>query len=568
MQWVKRTRKVGGLPRLAMLVLCWRCAAAIQLPAALASACSRVPATSFQAPQRCGRAVSPRAAGTGMHGRKWASGAGAWPHEHAQHWLPGSRPLSMRPFSILMHRGKERGAWAATFAGANGDANPVRACWVRCVEGEPHLSLAIEVGGKLSVLHRMQEDPVQTTLDRLRKLVQERTKKRGEGARAGAKQKKEKKPKGKGKGRQRQAEAAAASEAAAGEAAAEAAAEAAQVVAAGAWQGDAPDGDEVPDADAPIWVADPGGKAVSEESLNRDVLTNGHVLHLGGHAYEIRCNHPSVKSILVRQRPVAGFAIVPEYSCEFHSSVNLTWWRLEGGASEGEDDVSRVCVGHGISYTPTHADVGKLLAVDIVPTRAAEEGEGEGDTRTHTHTQIVYGRPEGVVLEYSVAAPPDLSVHAQRLSLRPGSTRMEKAAGGAGGVGGWPLRVVSYNILADAYASTKFAREQLYAYCPAEATLCVLSQRCVYCPNFMCTAPQLYAYCPAEAHRCSQVFSFMTVSSIYARALTFEIYFFARRWVLTTESSLLRGRCVATKQMCCACRRCRVMCFKDTSSLC
>jgi hypothetical protein len=28
--------------------------------------------------------------------------------------------------------------------------------------------------------------------------------------------------------------------------------------------------------------------------------------------------------------------------------------------------------------------------------------------------------------------------------------------------------VVSYNILADAYASTKFAREQLYAYCPAE----------------------------------------------------------------------------------------------------
>ena len=31
------------------------------------------------------------------------------------------------------------------------------------------------------------------------------------------------------------------------------------------------------------------------------------------------------------------------------------------------------------------------------------------------------------------------------------------------------MRVVSYNILADAYASTKFAREQLYAYCRAEA---------------------------------------------------------------------------------------------------
>jgi hypothetical protein len=240
----------------------------------------------------------------------------------------------MRPLS--MHTGSERGAWAATSAGADGDANPMRACWVRCVEGEPHLSLAIEVGGKESVLHRMQEDPVQTTLDRLRKLVQERTKKRGEAARAGAKQKNVKKPKGKGKGRQRQAEAAVASEAAAAAAAAaEAAAEGAQVAAAGKGQGDAPDGDEVPDADTPVWVADPGGKAVSEECLNRDALTNGHVLHLGGNAYEIRCNHPLVKSILVRQRPVAGFAIVPEYSCEFHSSVNLTWWRLEGGASEG-----------------------------------------------------------------------------------------------------------------------------------------------------------------------------------------------------------------------------------------
>jgi mRNA deadenylase 3'-5' endonuclease subunit Ccr4 len=44
-----------------------------------------------------------------------------------------------------------------------------------------------------------------------------------------------------------------------------------------------------------------------------------------------------------------------------------------------------------------------------------------------------------------------------------------KEEGVAGEGGAWPLRLVSYNILADAYASTKFAREQLYGYCPASA---------------------------------------------------------------------------------------------------
>ena len=35
------------------------------------------------------------------------------------------------------------------------------------------------------------------------------------------------------------------------------------------------------------------------------------------------------------------------------------------------------------------------------------------------------------------------------------------------------LRVVTYNILADQYAATEYARERLFSYCPARCCACV-----------------------------------------------------------------------------------------------
>ena len=123
------------------------------------------------------------------------------------------------------------------------------------------MSVTIEIGGKESVLLRMQEDPVQTTIDRLGKLVKERCRHRTKGKGQNVKLKKEKKAKGKGKARRRQAELAA-SEAAAAAAtvATESPAESASVPDAEAEVSEA--GADLPDESAPIWVADSHGNEV------------------------------------------------------------------------------------------------------------------------------------------------------------------------------------------------------------------------------------------------------------------------------------------------------------------
>ena len=255
-----------------------------------------------------------------------------------------------------------------------GEQESRRSCWVRCVADEPHLSVAIEIGGKESILHRMQEDPLQTTLDRLEKLVKERFKDRTRKGELRGK-KKEKRVKGKGKGRRRQAEAEAKL--------ASSTAEAADTAAPPPLAADGPQGRKRhgggDDANrvSTIWVADASGREVPADSLNRQALVDGHTLHVGGEALEIRCNAPSVKSIFLRMRPFQGFPLRPEYECEFNeaASTSFRWWRVSSHSpaeGDGEGELVRtpvaaapdpVAVGVGECYTPTAADIGALCVL-------------------------------------------------------------------------------------------------------------------------------------------------------------------------------------------------------------
>jgi hypothetical protein len=185
----------------------------------------------------------------------------------ARLWSRGS------PFSLRSVHGGDADAQAECLR----EPAPPLSCWVRCVEGEPHLSVTIEIGGKESVLHRMQDDPLQTTLDRLQKLVKERFKQRSGGKKSamdGAR--KAKKIKGKGKGRRRRAEAdAAAAAAIAAQAAAVSSKEASssEIVqpAENSATSDAGMAPET-DVDARIWMSDGEGNEVSADSSNRDAL--------------------------------------------------------------------------------------------------------------------------------------------------------------------------------------------------------------------------------------------------------------------------------------------------------
>jgi len=421
-------------------------------------------------------------------------------------------------------------------------------CWVRCVEGEPHMSVAIEIGGKESVLHRMQDDRLQTTLDRVRKLFKERFKQRNRGNDAALEGKrKDKKPKGKGKGRRRKAEA----EAAAASALEAAAPKAASARDQGQVDEDSAAGEAVAaaamDTDTKIWVSDEHGNEVSADVLNRHALVGGHTLHVGEEAFGVLCNMPAVKGILVRQRAIAGFPVRPDYTCEFDtpSAAEWRWWRLP--AEHAHRDLAageRVEVGRSECYTPTQDDVGKFLAVELVPARVqqvagvVEAGAGstarlEGSTaRLEGSTarllagdeqrlaaddevgtrvgaggcQHIFGKRVSVVMGEAVEEAPDLSVHHHRLAVAPRHARDQEQGGGArrielreAAAGGMGVRVVSYNILADAYANTKFAREQLYPYCPPAALSLDYRKQLAVCPSSLSPCSLSIHLCPRPA---------------------------------------------------------------------
>lgn len=152
---------------------------------------------------------------------------------------------------------------------------PKLSCWVRCVEDEPHLSVAIEIGGKESVLHRMQDDPLQTTLDRLRKLVKERFKQRSGGKKLAMDGgRRAKKTKGKGKGRRRRAEADAAASAIAPATAASSESTSPLKAVQPAENFATDEANMVPEScvDARIWVSDKDGNELSADLSNRDAL--------------------------------------------------------------------------------------------------------------------------------------------------------------------------------------------------------------------------------------------------------------------------------------------------------
>ena len=361
-----------------------------------------------------------------------------------------------------------QGLDAVASKGGREDGSEERFCWVRCVEDEPHFSLTIELGGKDATLNRMQEDPVQTTMERLQKLVKERFKDRSKGKLQSSAnldgKKKDKKPKGKGKRRLAEAEAAAAAAAAAAAVAATVA-PAVQLGATEAAGNGEPEAGEL-DVNAKIWLADDENKELPTAILNKDALTDGRTLHIGELKFHIKRNTPAVKGMLVRQRAIVGFPLQPVYTCEFHtpSAETWRWWRVE----ESEAGQVRTQVGHSESYTPTQQDVGKFLAVEITPARRQGGDKTSQGSASGSEGLLMYGKSHYASLNDPVAPMPDLSVHTLRLSHHPRSMR-SKEEGGAGETGAWPLRLVSYNILADAYASTKFAREQLYGYCPASA---------------------------------------------------------------------------------------------------
>lgn len=194
-----------------------------------------------------------------------------------------------------------------------------------------------------------------------------------------------------------------------------------------------------------------GGRDLGEsaaDTQSADALMRAVTVDLGDTRYHVIQNPPTVDSIAAdTRRPLAGFPLLPRADLVNCSSDHCLWaWsaRREGAAS----GAAWQPVGEGQAFTPGPELVGHRLRCSCTPRRL------EGEHGLHA--------AEGVpaTIEY------DGPVEAAAESVLTSALAAYAAAhSGSSGGGGSRLRLASYNILADVYACTRFAREHMFPYC-------------------------------------------------------------------------------------------------------
>ena len=228
------------------------------------------------------------------------------------------------------------------------------------------------------------------------------------------------------------------------------------------------------------------GTTIPFDSSNREAWAEARTLLLGAAAYRVRYNPPSLSGLAIRQRPMVGFPVVPTASLEFADPALCSWrwytcaspptspssaaspdcdggvgaedgdeWELAAEPPSDADGGAWTEVGDGGSYTPAEGDAGRLLLVRCAPAGRRADGGVEAGPVGYARARMATGPgPTG----WAALMGPRFE-HGRRARL---------AARGL-------LRVVSYNVLADTYATSAFARERLYGYCPSDCLQARLS---------------------------------------------------------------------------------------------
>ena len=198
---------------------------------------------------------------------------------------------------------------------------------------------------------------------------------------------------------------------------------------------------------------------------NEMAWRDGHTLKVGDAAYEVVVDPPFVERLLVHGSVFAGVPAVPYVETADADRIEWQWYRIspetddwvpcavDEGDDDGGDDDGGERARSSRSFVPRQSDIGNKLMVSCTPVQR----------RVNAITNEPYdlkGFTSSVVVG-PVVAPPASFASAGR-SSRPLSKTAHPE-----------FRVMSYNILADQYASTDRAKDVLFAHCPSE---CLESQ--------------------------------------------------------------------------------------------
>lgn len=182
-----------------------------------------------------------------------------------------------------------------------------------------------------------------------------------------------------------------------------------------------------------------GDNEISKELKNEEGFLHGRCLHINDNKYLIHVNPPMVLKLELQKCIMAGFPIIPNITFELACIENskFSWYKSNGDFKEW------VLVGEGLSYFPLVSDIDYRLKCVCLPGNGSISGPFS----------------KKVVSEELVKAGPGICLYDQRHLFTPSYFPIT----------GSQFRMITYNILANVFADTEYAREKLFPFCPPYA---------------------------------------------------------------------------------------------------
>jgi hypothetical protein len=226
-----------------------------------------------------------------------------------------------------------------------------------------------------------------------------------------------------------------------------------------------------------------GSRAVDTSSLTNKQFESGMKVYIQSampahagdrsqaHTFEVVVNPPTVTTINVFPRKLISTHAFVVASCDSEHSdgVEYSWYgkpvQAEGGPSDDSDADSYGCLSCDQVFVPRDEHVGYSLKVYCSPWRYSDPHR---HTEHPTHSvSRVYGRTVVLYLAGVVVSRDELALMvADRQSFRDDFCRLRstKADAESAGDGSTSIRVVTYNVLADMYASRQSSIRSMYSY--------------------------------------------------------------------------------------------------------
>lgn len=192
------------------------------------------------------------------------------------------------------------------------------------------------------------------------------------------------------------------------------------------------------------------GVKVDDNSPNIDAWTLDTEVVINDECFKIVVNPPSVIQISLPKCIISGFFVYPKVSLEFCSVEDciFKWYRQITKENTNNQDNGTILklknetwkfISEGFLYKSGETDVGCKLRISCIPQQQNKSGAEEATVSTNA---VMCG-----INKYPFE---DRFFH---------TTELTKAGS---------YRFVSYNILADCYADTETAKNELFAHCPVE----------------------------------------------------------------------------------------------------